>query len=167
MTIDLMNALFEYVRERDRDEFALGDTLDVKTGILLVGLTFLAIQCGDFIKPHLPLCQMIAQIISVLALLVGGILAVYELWPRDYDREATPEEYETWISGTEKYRAEHPETVAITADRLITTRLESGKKRVRVNLAINKLKSRFMFASFYCLTMAFSADIATLIMRLF
>ena len=110
MEANLTNALFEYVQERDRNEFALGDVLDVKTGLVLAGLTFLAIQSGDFIKPGLPLCQMVAQIISVSALVVGGILAVCELWPRDYDREATPEKYEAWFADTDKYKAEHPET---------------------------------------------------------
>jgi hypothetical protein len=167
MATDLIKVLFEYVQERDRNEFALGDTLDVKTGLILAGLTFLAIQCGDFIKPHLPLGQTIAQAVSVLALVVGGVLAVCELWPRDYDREATPEKYEAWIADTEKYQQEHPETSAITADRLVMIRLESAKKRVQVNLAINNLKSRLMFASFYCLATAFAANIVTLVMRLF
>lgn len=167
METDLINVLSEYVQERDRNEFALGDTLDVKTGLILAGLTFLAIQSGDFIKPGLPLYQMVAQAISVLALVVGGILAVCELWPRDYDRETTPEKYEAWIAETEKYRAEHPDTASITADKLVLTRLESAKERVQTNLAINKLKSRLMFASFYCVATAFAANIATLIMRLF
>jgi hypothetical protein len=107
MEDNLTAALFEYVQERDRAEFALGDTLDVKTGLVLAGLTFLAIQSGDFIKPDLPLSQIVAQAISVLAMIVGGILAVCELWPRDYDREATPEKYEAWFAKTEKYKLEH------------------------------------------------------------
>jgi hypothetical protein len=169
MEADLVKALYEYVQERDSNEFALGDTLDVKTGLILAGLTFLAIQCGDFIKPGLPIWQAGARAISVFALVVGGGLSTWELWSRDYDREASPEKYDAWIADTEKYRTEHPgtDTASITADKLVSTRLESAKERVKTNLAINKRKSSLMFASFYCLCIAFAVNIATLIMRLF
>jgi hypothetical protein len=169
MEADLVRALYEYVRERDNNEFALGDTLDVKTGLILAALTFLAIQCGDFIKPGLPIWQAGAQATSVLALIVGGVLSAWELWPRDYSREATPQTYADWIIDTDKYRIEHPETdtAPISVERLTSTRLELAKERIEMNLAINKQKSTFMFASFYCLCIAFAANIATLIMRLF
>ena len=168
MVDNLTTALFEYVQERDRAEFALGDTLDVKTGLVLAGLTFLAIQSGDFIKSNLPLYEVVAQVISILALIGGGILAVCELWPQGYDREPTPEKYETWIIDANKYNTEHPEEVAVSiGEEFVLMRLKTAKERVQTNLAINKRKSSLMAASFWCLITAFAANIATLILRLF
>lgn len=63
----MADALSQYVYEHDQYEFSFGDVLDVKTGLILAALTFLAIQSGDLIKPGLPLGQHIAQVISVAA----------------------------------------------------------------------------------------------------
>jgi hypothetical protein len=60
---DVLNALESLAYERDRQEFALGDTLDVKTGLTMVALTFLAIQSGELIKANMSLAQCLARFI--------------------------------------------------------------------------------------------------------
>jgi len=102
------NDLSEYVFERDRVEFSLGDTLDIKTGLLLASLTFLAIQSGSLMASTLPHAQFVAQIISIGCMVFGAIFCVVELWPRVYMREAMPDEYEAWISSVEDYRKQYP-----------------------------------------------------------
>ena len=67
----------------------------MKTGLILAALTFLAIQSGDLISLGLSRHASFMQDISVFSLVLGGILAVWELWPRDYLREAKPEKYYT------------------------------------------------------------------------
>ncbi len=48
----LAHDMADYAFQRDQQEFSLGDTLDIKTGLVLaVALTFLAIQSGEMMKP--------------------------------------------------------------------------------------------------------------------
>lgn len=109
-----LNELSQYVYERDRHEFSLGDTLDIKTGLLLASLTFLAIQSGSIISATpLPRAQLVAQSIAIILMVVCGLCCAIELWPRDYMREAMPDEYAIWISSLEDYRKEHPGADAI------------------------------------------------------
>jgi hypothetical protein len=156
--------IIEYVFERDRLEFSLGDTLDVKTGLILASLTFLAIQSGSLIDGHQSLNQTIAQIVAVFSLVIGGALAVVVLWPRAYDREAEPDSYDQWLAQLADFKARNPTAESYE---LVPVRLEAAKQRVRKNIRINQEKSRWMFYSFYCLIVAFVANVATLVMRLF
>src|ERR1039458_987523 len=87
---EIMDLMEPMVFERDRQEFALGDTFDIKTGLILAALTFLAIQSGEFIHGGLSFYCKVAQYVSVGALIIGGILATIELWAIDYEREASP-----------------------------------------------------------------------------
>ena len=160
-----LNELSEYIFERDRLEFSLGDTLDIKTGLLLASLTFLAIQSSDLMKSTLLLDQLVAQIVSIACLILGGLFSVIELWPRAYLREAPPDEYESWMSSLEDYRKQYPNALAVPT--LPAARLSTAKQRIQANGAINDRKSKFMFLAFYCVIAAFLANVATLLMRLF
>lgn len=159
--------LAEYVFERDRDEFSLGDTLDIKTGLILASLTFLALQSGGLIADLRSASQTIIQIVAILALLIGGALSVLELWPRSYEREAMPDSYDQWISEMEKFHQQHPDPGPEISVELHQARLIAAKQRIRVNGGINVKKSTFMFSAFYCVVTAFAANIITLLMRLF
>ncbi|MBK5293322.1 MAG: hypothetical protein JJE04_16820 [Acidobacteriia bacterium] len=160
------NDLSEYVFERDRIEFSLGDTLDMKTGLLLAGLTFLAIQSSSLMAstPPLPRAQFILQALSIAFIVLGGIFCAIELWPRDYMREAMPDEYEVWIAGLDEYRKQYPD---VEIPGLPAARFSSAKQRIQTNGAINKKKSAFMFLAFYSTVAAFAANLATMTMRLF
>ena len=158
---EVLNAMEPLIYERDRQEFSLGDALDMKTGLILAVLTFLALQSGELIHSGLPLFQRIVQYISIGSLVLGGILAALELRPANYDREATPEKYLDWLEKQEV--AGNPELIART---LANGRLTRAMERVRSNLAVNKRKSQFMTASFIFALMSFVANIVTLFIRL-
>jgi hypothetical protein len=159
-----LNELSAYVFERDRHEFSLGDTLDIKTGLLLASLAFLAVQSSGLMAPTLPLGSFVLQILSVLSMALGGVCCAAELWPRDYLREAMPDKYEAWISSLDEYRSHHPNADTTT---LSSTRFLAAKERIQNNAAINNRKSIFMFIAFYCVVAAFAANLGTLAMRLF
>ena len=159
--------LADYVFERDREEFSLGDTLDIKTGLILASLTFLAIQSGNLINGRLSLAQTLVQGVSMLALVCGGGLAVLEMWPRNYSREATPDEYAEWFVKSNKHREAYPSIEVSMEDRMREARLLAARERVRTNSDINDRKSWCMFGAFYCLIASFGANVATLVMRLF
>ncbi len=165
----IMTAIESIAYERDRQEFALGDTLDIKTGLILAALTFLAIQTGDLLKTSTFVLQFSLQACSILALIFGGALAVAELWPRDYEREAPPKKYLDWIADIDKYREDYPDTgiEAITIQKLTEERVKVAVSNVQTNLALNRMKSKLMFASFACVIVSFAVNIATMITHLF
>jgi hypothetical protein len=186
-TAEVMRAVESAAFERDQQEFALGDTLDIKAGLILTGLTFLSILTGDLMKStgisHVEVwailkgsaaigvafVEWVAQFISVLAIIVGGVYSVRVLAPRDYDREPAPNKYMSWITDTEKYRVTYPDAGAesVTAEKLIAKRIENAIANVQTNLALNKRKSDLMFVAFACMVTSFAFNILTLAMRLF
>ncbi|SRR5258708_7534141 len=92
--------LSQYAHERDLQAFTLGDTIDIKAGLILASLTFLAIQSGTLSGSGMTLYQSIVQAVSIIAVVSGGVLTVLVLWPRNYEREAAPDKYDAWISET-------------------------------------------------------------------
>ncbi len=64
---EVLKAMESLAYERDRQEFALGDTLDIKTGLVLAGLTFLALQTGDLLKGNMSSFQVALQSTSITA----------------------------------------------------------------------------------------------------
>ena len=186
-TMDVMRVVEAAAFERDQQEFALGDTLDIKTGLILAGLTFLAIMSSDLMKStgishveawatlksgaaiNRAIVQWVAQFVSVVAIIIGGIYSVRVLTPRNYDREPVPSKYLSWISDMEKYRETYPDAGAepVTAEKLIAKRVENAISNVQTNLKLNKRKSSLMFVAFTFMAVAFAANILTLAIRLF
>jgi hypothetical protein len=165
----IMNAIESIAYERDRQEFALGDTLDIKTGLILAALTFLALQNGDLLKSSTSSIQIALQVVSIVSLVFGGGFSIAELWPRDYGREAAPQKYLDWVAETDKYREDNPDTDTepITAQKLIEERVKVAVLNVQTNLAINKLKSTLMLTAFIFVAVSFAANVGTLISHLF
>ena len=161
---EIMDLMEPMVFERDRQEFALGDTFDIKTGLILAALTFLAIQSGEFIHGGLSFYCKVAQYVSVGALIIGGILATIELWPIDYEREASPDKYLDWLERVKESFAGQPEVNI--AQYATAGRLERALERIKNNVAANKRKSGFMIASFAFIVLSFAANMFTLFMRL-
>ncbi len=186
-TMEVLRAVESAAFERDQQEFALGDTLDIKTGLILAALTFLAIQTGDLMKStgvshvevwatilgNRPISwaffQWMLQFVSVLAMIAGGALAIRVLIPREYDREPPPSEYMDWVTKTETYRKDYPETGTepVTVETLTAKRIANATKNVSKNLALNKRKSDLMFNAFTCTAIAFIVNILTLATHLF
>jgi hypothetical protein len=186
-TMEVMHAVEAAAFERDQQEFALGDTLDIKTGLILAGVTFLAIMTGDLMKStgvsHVEVFatikgaapinsaffQWVALFVSLLAIIGAGIYSVLVLVPRNYDREPVPMKYLNWIEETEEYRAKYPEAGVepVTAEKLIAKRVENAIGNIQKNIALNKRKSDLMFVAFTCMAVSFGANTLTLAMRLF
>ena len=178
---EVMREVESIAFERDRQEFAMGDTLDIKTGILLAILTFLAILTGDLLKAsgisHVEVLatltgnapvsvaffQWIAQFISVVALIVGGFNSIRVLWPRYYNRDSSTMGYRDWIAKVDKQHAEFPETEPVTVEELARYRLDSAIEGIKENADINKFKSDLMGWTFACIAVSFSANVASLL----
>jgi hypothetical protein len=183
--MEVMRAVEASAFERDQQEFALGDTLDIKTGLILAGVTFLAILTGDLMKStgishvevlamlkghaHInsALVQWVALFVSVLAIILSGIYSVLVLLPREYDREPVPTKYLKWIQETDEYRVKHPEFEPVTAEKLIAKRVENAVANIQTNIALNNRKSSLMFVAFNFMALSLAANLFTLAIRLF
>lgn len=152
----------EYAFQRDQQEFNLGDTLDIKSGLILGALTFLAIQSGELLKPGITPNEATLQTLSIIALAFGGVCVAYELMPRDYDREPSPQAYLSWI---EELKASGV-AESLIPQRVADHRLNIANKRVTTNAAINIKKSKSMNAAFWFTIAAFALNLITLVMHL-
>ena len=100
---------------------------------------------------------------SLAAIILGGILAIWELWPRYYLREAKPDKYYGWIQELEQ----EGQSESTIHEKLAMLRLEEVRKRIVANAKVNDLKSNLLDASFYCVAVSFAANLLTLAIRLF
>src|ERR1035437_8609298 len=153
----------DYARERDAREFSLGDTLDVKTSVILAVIVFLATQSEHFFESTLNSCMRELQYLSVVALVLGGIFAVIELVPRDYAGEGPPSSYDTWVRDLETYYAGKENADALIVEEAIKGRVAKATERIETNIAINKRKSQFLYLCFICTTVSLAANLLTLI----
>jgi len=155
----------EHLKEQDEREFALGDTLDIKTSIALVIITFLATQSAEFLKTGLSPWWHTIQRISVACIVIAGVLALLELIPRGYRLRMTPDRFLGWINQTRDFYksrgAADPELS--TAERISAVEIEKLTDRFAVNSAINGTKSSLMGWSFYFTMAAVVLNLATLI----
>ena len=164
---ELRERMASSVFERDTQEFSLGDTLDIKTSILLVGLTFLASQSIEFWRYPLDPSGKITQYISIFALMAGGITAVIELWPRDYGVEGDPEKYDLWVKQLGNHYAGQADAEGKIYSEVLAGRAARAKERIHENMKTNKRKADLLVMAFGCLLISFISNLATLLTRLF
>ena len=106
MVADIVN---EMTMERDHLEFSLGDTLDVKAGILLAVLTILGTLTGTLLtSSSLGKPSQWAQMISLTLLVFGCIFAVLTLVPRNYLLPELPDKYQKWAADIQQYYKDNP-----------------------------------------------------------
>ncbi len=164
--MELQKLWWERIFERDRDEFSFGDTLDVKTGLILVILIFLAGQSTEFFRSSITFFERCLQYLSIVSLIIGGAYAVLELWPRSFLKEAEPQEYDNRLALLTAYYADEPDAdFALTM--AFEERVEAAHKRISRNSANNKRKSKLLNQSFYFVIFSLAANLTTVVMRLF
>ena len=157
----------ESVRDRDAREFSLGDTLDVKTSVILAVIVFLAAQSEHFFQDSLTPCVRDVQYISAIALVAGGISAVLELIPRNYQAENSPSSYGQWISDLERYYAGQDNADASIAEQFVKGYVARTTERIEANIAVNQRKSLWLNVCFISTVVSLAANLFTLITRLF
>jgi len=147
---------------KDDQTFRLGDAIDVKASIALVVITFLATQTGSFLSvggraAELPLW-------SAFALAIAGALAVSELWPRDYEIEAT-EGLDGWIQELGDYYRHDDDADSKVAEAVRSGHIARTKERIEANARINQRKSVYLTWSFRFTAIALVLNLVTLILR--
>jgi hypothetical protein len=155
----------ERLKDQDEREFALGDTLDIKTSIALVIITFLATQSAEFLKTALPPCWHTIQSISVVCIVLAGVLALLELIPRGYRLRMKPHEFLEWIKKTRDFYLSEGATDpdSSTIQRINAVEVEKLTDRFTANSAINETKALLMAWAFYFTMAAVGLNLATLV----
>jgi hypothetical protein len=155
--------LRELVADRDRLELSLGDALDVKGSIVLVVITFLATLSGSLLEsPGLGRYGRLGQLISIVALAVGGVLAVVSVWPRNYYFPDLPQKYERWIADLKAYYAQQPNQDSLVESTVTEGIVVQAMDRVTRNHKINGSKSRYLQWSFWFTLGSLAIDLVTL-----
>ncbi len=156
----------DYLKEQDDFEVGLGDTLDIKTSIALVVIIFLATQSAEFLKsPFIPLHWRSAQFGSAICLILAGVLALWELWPREYAFRLGSTEFLNFVEERKAFHREEgemkPEDKVI--EYLRDKDVQRAKDRFANNSRINSTKLFTMRWSFYFTTVALALNLATLL----
>jgi hypothetical protein len=157
----------ECIFKRDEIEFALADTLDVKTSVILIVIVFLAEQSRNFLESNLSCYAHWMQFTSVTALVLAGIFAVFELCPRDYWQADTPTQWDEWIAKLKVHYAESDNPDSLVLEQAIEGHTEMASERTEKNILTNKRKSVYLRIAFWFTVTSFALNLLTLVMHLF
>lgn len=152
---ELDRIILENLQSQNDIEYALGDTLDIKTSIALIVIIFLAAQSGGFLASHMPRHWHVIQLISVGCLIASGVLSVWELLPRTYKVGLAPDEFIGWVQRVKAFYSTDgvPNPEAKTVEFIRRKKVEQLQKRFAANNAVNTMKS-FVVTGVFILTLA-------------
>jgi hypothetical protein len=157
-----MEHVIDRLEKKDELVMALGDTLDVKASIVLVLLTVLATQTGTFLVTASP--DHILQVWSAAAQAIAGVLALFELWPREYAVEL-PEQLKSWVDGLHLYYAEDPDGEKKVSAAFEKGLIERATERIQKNTTLNDNKVFLLEWSFRFTGVAFLLNLSSLLLR--
>ncbi|HET7213626.1 MAG TPA: hypothetical protein VFL79_08560 [Terriglobia bacterium] len=166
---DYLRSVEEHVKSQDDLEFGLGDTLDVKTSIAVVAITFLATQSAGFLdsKPALPPWLHFAQFFSILFLAVAGVLALGELWPRKYAARTAPGEFQSWVERLSTFYNGDPDSASKVITEIARQEIQKSTKRFEHNSKVNTQKFWFLEWCFRLTLFALMLNLLTLVVLAF
>jgi hypothetical protein len=159
---DGTDLIIERLNAKDELTFQGGDTLDVKASIVLVVVTFLAVQSADLLtKGNLTCIGKATQIVGAIFLALAGILVWCQLWPRKYEVEAA-EQLPQWKAELEEFYQDDPDAPAKVLELLKKGIIERTAERIYVNAAINRTRSSFLLWSYILTTLSLGINLVTL-----
>jgi hypothetical protein len=151
------------INTKDDLEIRLGDTLDVKTSIGLVVITFLATQTAYFLDKSVSGVPHTLQIVSAFLLAIATIAAFVELWPRTY---IVPLPESSGIDRATELREFYAQHENIEASAMLAefTKNQIGwaQTRILTNEKNNEQKTLWLQISFYLTAVAMALNIITL-----
>jgi hypothetical protein len=156
-----MDIIGDMTMERDHMELSLGDTLDVKAGIVLAAITVLGSLTGTLLgsTPPIPKEAQIAQMFSLGFIAVGALFSVMAMVPREYLLPDTPEKYRKWIEDLKEYYKDNP---AELESKTVEGLTQVATQRITTNHEINSAKSGYLVVSFWVTIAALTIDMVSL-----
>ena len=157
MNQEILKQLSDLTASRDRVEFSLGDTYDIKASIVLVIATFLATLSGSILSVQglaIPIRWL--QLLAVIALVISAFYCFRVLWPRHYRLEGNPKKIRDWLELQIKEGG-------LDAASALQSQMIATENRIAVNRAFNMEKSAMVIKSFYWVFAAFGCQILSLL----
>lgn len=151
--------------ERDRIAFSTGDVLDIKAGLVLVILVFLAGQATDLFKDACGSVETVSVVVSLGAVTVGALLALVQWLPAKYRVLSEPAKYRPWLEDTLQRHSERKVAESDTLAYLENIEIDQATERVSINIALNEKKLRWMKGSFVCVFVSLFANILAVAIR--
>jgi hypothetical protein len=156
----LANVIRDMTVERDHFELTLGDTLDVKAGIVLAVVTVLGTLTGSLLASETIGRELqTVQMLSLVFLALGAFFAVMTMVPRDYLLPDMPDKYTTWFNDLREYYKDNPEELDTKAAEGLA---QVAAERIATNHDINSSKSRYLVISFWVTIAALTLNVLTL-----
>jgi hypothetical protein len=155
--------VLERLQAKDAMLFGLSDTLDVKSSIALVVITFLATQSGVFLaSDQLPVGLSYIQLLSAFVLAAAGVVSLVALWPRDYETE-TAEELDVWEQQLRAHYQGNFDAEESVATAFRSGRIQRLKERIAANAEVDRVKSNLVAWSFRLSGIGLLLNMATLV----
>jgi len=151
--------------ERDRIEYTVGDVLDVKAGLVLAILVFLAGQAIDLFKDAHESVEISLLAISLVAIIIGAIFALVQWFPRRYSVVSHPAKYRPWLEDLFRRFAAQNVSEADTLEHLEKVELDQASSRIDINIRHNRKKMLMMKGCFACVFISLFANLATVAVR--
>lgn len=161
---EVLAKLCEEALKEDAFELSIGDTIDMKTGIVLAAIGFVGALSGIILfVQNMPIILKLAQAVSILAMSVSVILAFVALWPVAYLVETSVDELERWISELAQFYEAERDAEAKILEEMSREKYTRAKERITANREVNARKLLFMSWSLKTVFLASAIDIATLL----
>jgi hypothetical protein len=157
------DSIRELTKRVDELNYAVGDTLDVKSSIILVVITLLGTVSGGIVATaNLPATIKLVQSAAVLALVVAGVLTLIALWPREFSIPPRPERHWDYLNGLEQYYAGEPHAEQrVVAD--FDAELERlARERIICNNQLASKKTKLNSGAFYATAVAVTLELVSL-----
>ena len=139
--------------------------MDVKAGLLLVMLVFLAEQAGTLFQGRLDRFETVLEWVSILSLIAGGILAIVQLIPKKYKVLSSPIKYGKWLDDLKAHYSKEQDPEANALQFAEHTDIVQAVERVEENIELNRKKVLLVKLCFYCVSVSLTANLLCLAFR--
>jgi hypothetical protein len=152
------------INAKDDLVFKFGDTLDVKSSIVMVVITFVGTETAYFFTKDLTGIAHTFQCISVLFLVLATIFSIAGLWPRDYWM-TQPEDLSIGYAANlrEHFSQNGGDVEQNVLERLVSAETDWAITRIKDNAKVNSEKARWLNMAFGATALAILFNVLTLI----
>ncbi len=158
--------LYQKIEERDKLEFSLCDSTDVKASVLLLLITFLAgLSASLLAEKELGIWLRSGQGFVIVLLAVSMILSVLCLKPREYSTEKQPQEYREWLSKLRKHFDGKPNAETEVLNQFQSGTIVKTLERISRNYDVNRDKLKYLRGSFWFLMAALGTELILLFVQ--
>lgn len=163
MRKEIMDGILEEAERLDEIHYEVGDTLDVKSSIILVVVTFLGTLSGEILsRPALAGLAKAVQVSAILCLCVAGVLTLLALFPRKFDIPPDTGEMLEYADGLERHYGNFCNGAEMLLKHFQQNRIAAAMERIATNRDLANAKLKLNKAAFYVTAVAVCLELFSL-----